>query len=116
MTHLLCHITTRSAWEQAQALGQYDHASLATEGFIHLSYPEQVLATAGRFFTDQTDLLLLWIARDQVSVEVKDDVVPGHGTFPHLYGVLNLAAVVQVSEFGVDAAGDFVLPIAPILG
>lgn len=115
MTNLLCHITTQYAWEQAQSVGQYAADSLITEGFIHLSHPEQVVTTAGRFFAGQTDLLLLWIAREQVSAEIKDEQVLGHGTFPHLYGVLNLAAVVQVSQFGMDAAGEFILPTAPSL-
>jgi uncharacterized protein (DUF952 family) len=35
----LLHITTRSAWEQAQSSGTYAPRSLEIEGFIHLSEP-----------------------------------------------------------------------------
>jgi uncharacterized protein (DUF952 family) len=39
----LLHITTRSAWQQAQSSGAYAAPSLETEGFIHLSEPHQVV-------------------------------------------------------------------------
>ncbi|MGB0561716.1 MAG: DUF952 domain-containing protein [Spirulinaceae cyanobacterium] len=109
----LCHITTTAAWQAAQAEGVYIASSLAQEGFIHCSYPEQVVATAARFFSDQTGLLLLWIRRSLLTAPLRDELVRDHGRFPHLYGPLNLDAIAQVSTFTADGQGKFTLPQPP---
>ena len=103
----LFHITERLSWERAQAEGFYQASSLQTEGFIHLSDPEQVIGTANRFYRGRTDLVLLEIERDRLNAVLRYDSVPGHGTFPHLYGPLNLDAVARVSEFLPEPDGHF---------
>ena len=113
MSPWICHITTQPAWQNAQQQGEYQPPSLTAEGFIHCSDPEQVVATAERFFQGQTGLLLLWIRRDRLSAPLQLDPVPSHGTFPHLYGPLNLAAVQLVSPLVADAQGKFTLPSPP---
>jgi uncharacterized protein (DUF952 family) len=35
------HITSKEAWQNAQAAGYYSHPSLETEGFIHCSEAHQ---------------------------------------------------------------------------
>ncbi|MEM8639668.1 MAG: DUF952 domain-containing protein [Cyanobacteria bacterium P01_G01_bin.54] len=113
MNPWICHITHPTAWQTAQQQGVYTHPSLTTEGFIHCSDPGQVVATAERFFTGQTGLVLLWIRGDRLTAPLKFESVPGHGTFPHLYGPLNLDAVDQVSPLVADGQGRFTLPPAP---
>jgi uncharacterized protein (DUF952 family) len=95
----LFHITEETTWQSAQSEGVYRAASLETEGFIHLSQPSQVKWVANQFYQNQTGLLLLEIDPDQLQSEVRYDKVSGHGTFPHLYGPLNLDAVIQVCPF-----------------
>ena len=107
----LFHITEKQSWAIAQSKGIYIAPSLATEGFIHLSDPEQVLGTANRFYQGQQDLLLLEIDRDRLQSRLQYDQVPGHGTFPHLYGSLNLDAVVQIRSLNPNSNGQFELPI-----
>ena len=88
---MLFHITTRAAWDAAGA--SYAPASLATEGFIHLSTEAQWPRSLARFFAGQTDLVLLVI--DPTSLDVRFE--PAHGElFPHLYGALPRTAVVEV--------------------
>ena len=96
---ILFHITEQTAWESAQRDGLYRAASLAAEGFIHLSKQEQVPEVAARFYAGQSGLVLLEIEGDRLQAELRYDEVPGHGTFPHLYGPLNLDAVKQVHPF-----------------
>ncbi|MEA5417612.1 DUF952 domain-containing protein [Spirulina sp. CCNP1310] len=103
------HITTRHAWEQAQELGYYDHESLQAEGFIHCSYLDQVILTANRFFNGQRGLVLLQIDGDRTHHPLQADTLPNEGTFPHLYGILNLDAVVQVFPFEPDGTGEFMI-------
>ena len=56
---IIYHITSRTAWEAAQAAGEYSPDSLKTEGFIHASTGEQVADTANRFYHGQKGLVLL---------------------------------------------------------
>lgn len=107
---LLVHIIDPETWAAAQASGAYGAESLATEGFIHLSQPQQIVWVANQFYKGQSGLMLLCIDPSQLTAELRYDEVPGHGTFPHLYGPMNLDAVTQVLPFGLDGDGKFVLP------
>ncbi|EKQ69032.1 hypothetical protein OsccyDRAFT_1639 [Leptolyngbyaceae cyanobacterium JSC-12] len=109
---LVFHITPRSHWQQAQPLGEYQATSLDSEGFIHCSTASQVVRVANLFYQGQTDLVLLCIDVDRVQPELRYDVVETGEQFPHIYGALNLDAVVQVVEFEPNADGWFELPAA----
>lgn len=106
----ILHITSKKAWLQARERGSYRHESLETEGFIHCSHPAQVIATANRFFCGQRELVLLEILPSLVRAEIKEESVPLHGDFPHIYGELNLDAVVRIINFEPNENGDFELP------
>jgi len=111
--NLILHITTREAWERGKAAGAYRADSLATEGFIHCSAPDQVLGPAQRFFADRDDLLLLLVDADRLRSEVRvERAFDVEQDFPHVYGPLDLDAVVDAVEFGRNEAGEFVLPAA----
>lgn len=75
-----------------------------------MSNREQVLGTANRFYQGQTGLVLLVLDAAQLTAPLRFDEVPDHGTFPHLYGPLNLDAVRAVVPFPPQADGSFVLP------
>ncbi|MGD1897292.1 MAG: DUF952 domain-containing protein [Phormidesmis sp.] len=107
---MIFHITDRAAWQRAQVAGAYCAPSLETEGFIHFSQEHQVIATANRFYRGQSGLVLLAVACDRLQSELRYDDVLAHGTFPHLYGPLNLDAVVAVHSFDAGPAGQFVMP------
>lgn len=94
---MLFHLTTRSAWEAAQRCGVYETPSLTTEGFIHLSTEAQWRTTLTRFFADQPDVVLLTLDETRFLAELRYEDSYGHGVFPHLYGPLNLDAIVSVA-------------------
>ena len=97
---MLLHLTTREEWDDAQAAGIYEPPSLAKEGFVHLSAPNQVLATAERHFAGVRGLVMLTIAAERLNAPLRYETVPEHGEmFPHLYGPLNLDAVTAVVDF-----------------
>ncbi len=109
----LYHIIEREAWQAAQAAGQYSPPSLDQEGFIHTSTLAQVVDTANRFYPGQTGLLLLAIAAEALRSTLQFDPVTTHGEeqrFPHIYGPLNLDAVVGVVAFPPGPDGIFTLP------
>jgi uncharacterized protein (DUF952 family) len=107
---ILFHITRRVDWDKAQQAGQYTAPSLHQEGFIHASTGDQVAGTANLFFKGQSGLVLLVIETELLESEVRFDAVQTHGPvqyFPHIYGPLNLAAVVNVLDFPPNPDGTF---------
>ena len=110
---LIYHITARADWEKAQELGAYTAPSLASEGFIHASTREQVVDTAGRYYQGVSGLVLLVIDTERLQPELRFDPVTlasGPTKFPHLYGPLNLNAVVDARPFEPQPDGTFVFP------
>jgi uncharacterized protein (DUF952 family) len=106
------HITTAAAWADARAAGAYSADSLATEGFIHFSTGEQLLWVAERFYRGHAGLLLLTVDTEQLTAELRfEEAEPGR-LFPHLYGPLNLDAVVATQPFAASPDGSFTLPPA----
>jgi uncharacterized protein (DUF952 family) len=107
---LLVRITERSGWEQAQSLGMF-LGELETDGFIHLSNPNQVVRVADAMYANEPNLILLLINRARVSGEIRDEDLSGLGEeFPHLYAALNLDAVTEILECPVRPDGTFTLP------
>jgi uncharacterized protein (DUF952 family) len=91
------HITPRTTWEESQANGEYRGDTLAGEGFIHCCTPEQVAGVYGRYFRGQSDLLVLRIDSGRLTSPLRWENPPGSDEmFPHLYGPLNLDAVIEV--------------------
>ncbi len=110
---IILHITRKADWEQARAAGAYRGDTLASEGFIHCSTPGQVIQVANFLFSGQRDLALLVIDRDRVQAPIRDENLEGgESLFPHIYGPLNLDAVVEVLDFPSGADGRFRLPKA----
>ena len=110
------HIATRADWAQALADGVYTRSSvdktLAEEGFIHASQASQVTRTANRYYRDVPgDLVLLVIDPGLVSAPVRYEDVPGAELpFPHIYGPLNVGAVLAAVPFAPGPDGMFGFP------
>ncbi len=93
----------------ARATGHYRADSLDDEGFIHLSRAHQVLPTAAAYFAGVPDLVVLVIDPTLLtallayeppaplpSASPKDN--SSGELYPHCYGPLDLAAIVDVME------------------
>lgn len=113
MTPIL-HIATKTGWNEAQLLGAYRSDNFDAEDFIHCSKSEQLIEVANSLFRGRTDLILLVIDRDKVTVPIKEedpgDLKPIGKRYPHIYGALNLDAVAEVKEFKPNPDGSFDLP------
>lgn len=96
---LIYHITTKAAWEDAQRIGEYASPALKEEGFIHCSEQEQVEYIKSKFYKGQKDLLLLAVNSELLKSQLVFEWSPSlEQTFPHVYGPLNLDAVVEVTQ------------------
>ena len=115
--HIL-HLASNNAWLAAVKLGVYHADSLSTEGFIHCSKPSQIVDVANTFYRGRSGLVLLVIDPAKLEVECKweppAEPEPTHARagdlFPHIYGPLNLNAVVKVLAFEPGTNGLFSLP------
>jgi len=103
---VIYHLTTREAWASAQAAGEYEAASLAEEGFIHCSEDEaQTLRVAGRLYSGVVGLQVLDVDVIRLKAEVKREPSRSGEIYPHIYGKINLDAVVRVRDLTPDADG-----------
>lgn len=107
---IILHITQKEQWERAKLDGIYRGDTLDSEGFIHCSQPTQVVKVANTFFYNQQGLVLLYIDSNKVSSEIRYEEVEEGEQFPHIYGALNVDAVIQVIDFEPGEDGFFELP------
>lgn len=58
---------------------------------------DQVLKVVNAFYRGVPDLVVLWIDPFKVKSEIRWETV-GEEAFPHIYGLLDIDAVVKVTE------------------
>jgi uncharacterized protein (DUF952 family) len=105
---VILHLATESAWTAAVDGGIYTADSLGTEGFIHCSAPRQVRWVANTRFRHRRDLVLLQIAVARLEAPLRyENLEGGSDLFPHVYGPLNLSAIVHTAPFLPDEEGAF---------
>jgi uncharacterized protein (DUF952 family) len=114
VTELIYHITSRTSWYAAQKSGAYSADSLTSEGFIHCSRMDQILRVANAYYANQHGLVILVIDPSLLKPEVRWEAGTDKADelFPHIYGPLNLEAVVRVLDFEPGLDGKFHLPQA----
>lgn len=110
MPRLAFRITPSSLWKQAQEAGEF-RGELETDGFIHLSWPHQVVGVANHLYREQADLLLLTVDTEALSEHVRNEDLYNLGeTYPHLYAALPVEAVLETIPFPPGPDGTFELP------
>jgi len=112
LNDFILHATSRTVWSAAQKSGTYAADSLAGQGFIHCSKASQILRVADIFYAGQHGLVLLVIDPARLASELRWEPGADQPTdlFPHIYGPINLDAVVRIFDFEPGADGKFHLP------
>ena len=101
---IIFHLTGHEAWTEAQDAGEYEAPSLAEEGFIHCSADEaQTLRVAERLYPGVSGLQVLDVDTDRLRAEVKREPSRSGEIYPHIYGKINLEAVVRVRDLEPDS-------------
>ena len=113
--HRIYHVTTPDVWTAAAARGAYRVSTrgrtLAEVGFIHCSYRHQVSRVADLLYPDAEELLLLVVEPSRLGAPLRvENLEGGDELFPHIYGPLELAAVVQTARMRRAEDGSFRLP------
>jgi len=98
------HIASAAEWARREQT--YAPSSFESDRFIHCSTAAQIEAVASRLFRGNADLLVLSIDPDRLQAPVRyENLEGGDEPFPHIYGPLNLDAVVTVRAMRVSEDG-----------
>lgn len=94
---IIYHIAEHEGEQLVSTGADYHCSSLETEGYIHCCLPAQLPGVIERYYRGVPDLFLLEIDSEKlISSLVFENTVGGEEQFPHVYGVINRAAVVDV--------------------
>ena len=98
---MIFHVTEPARWQRSLRDGAHTgstrDAELAEVGFIHCSTAAQWPGVVDRFYGGVPELVLLHIDESLLTSPVVHEAVgDGDETFPHVYGPIDLAAVVRV--------------------
>ena len=116
---MIYHITSRRAWREALQRGDYRAEGFEKEGFIHCSTGTQALPVADQYYPGQRGLIVLTIDPALLTSELKWEPpsggtppagVPVGESFPHVYGPINLNAVVKILDLGINPDGKHTVP------
>jgi uncharacterized protein (DUF952 family) len=108
--HLIYKICPAALWREAEQAGIFRGSEIdRRDNFIHFSTAAQVAETAAKHFAGQSDLLLISVDAGKLDDALKWEPSRGGALFPHLYGDLDLTAVIGVAPLllGPDGRHDF---------
>ncbi|MBI1297896.1 DUF952 domain-containing protein [bacterium] len=110
---MIYHMLPADYWNKQAEENPYQSETFGEEGFIHASgTPEQLLQVAQRFYkSEPVPYIIVCIDESQLDTELKWELSHAdEDTFPHIYGLLNREAVVDVVPFPRQEDGSFRLP------
>ncbi len=90
------HITEQSTWQEAKHNAFYEGDTLSVDGFIHCCLFEQIEDVLLNWFKGKHDVVILEIDPEILLSPVKyENLEGGLEMFPHVYGPINLDAVIN---------------------
>ncbi|MDX6207981.1 MAG: hypothetical protein QOF82_1392 [Frankiales bacterium] len=111
---MIFHVSSPEDWQAAQQTGDYRNSTrgrtLEDEGFIHCSRLDQVAGVLAAYYTGAGPLLLLSIEPSLLSSPWREDEVAPGVFYPHVYGPLDLPAVVAATPLAVAEDGSYIVP------
>ncbi len=81
----------------------YEHATLASEGFIHCSFDRQLDGVIERYYSGVDKVILLEIDSDKLTSEFVTEPSTGGEIYPHIYGPIDRDAIVGITERDLNA-------------
>ncbi|PTE07161.1 DUF952 domain-containing protein [Mesorhizobium helmanticense] len=106
MSQIIYKIVPEALWREAEGNRSFTGAPVdLADGFIHFSTAGQARETAAKHFAGQTGLLLIAIDASRLGEALRYEVSRGGALFPHLYGPLDLKAVLWVRPLPLGADG-----------
>jgi uncharacterized protein (DUF952 family) len=104
-------ICPASAWREAERQGVFKGSPVdLRDGFIHFSTASQVEETARKHFAGEAGLFLIAVDADALGDALRWEPSRNNELFPHLYGDLDLGAVVDVLSLRARSDGFHDIP------
>jgi len=108
---LIFHMCRRTEWDQALARGTYLGSSQdQADGFIHFSTTAQIVESARKHRAGQTDLVVLAVKAEVLGDALKWESSRSGALFPHLYGPLQVSAVLWARPLPLGDDGIHLMP------
>lgn len=95
---IIFHVVLPEVWASFEGRPSFRTPSLETEGFIHCSYESQLPGVIRRYYGDASELLILHIDTDKLRSKLVEEPSTGGEKYPHIYGRINVDAIVRVEE------------------
>lgn len=111
MADLVYKILRRAEWIAAQQSGVFAGSrDDERDGFVHLSAAHQVRGVCGRYFADESAVVLLTIEAARLGPALKWETSHKGEAYPHLYGPLPLALVKSIADIRRGEGGRLIFP------
>lgn len=105
---LIFHLVKKKDWKAQKKESRYHPETLDSEGFIHCSSGNDIEEVANRLFRGERRILLIVINTTLIEPELKYEQDEETGvSYPHIYGPLNLDAVIDKIELVPEEDGSF---------
>ena len=109
--NVIVHVTPGNYWENAKAKHYFLPESLKRNGYISCATEQQLADSAQFLYKDKLNQKILYIKQEKVTAQiVYEDIHETGQEFPHIYGALNVDAVIKVVDFKLSPSGQFDLP------
>lgn len=103
------HLVAPSEWHASDPRQPYVPVAFAADGFVHCTDGEdEVAATANRYYSEARELLVLSIERSKLTAPVRYE--DPRRIYPHVYGLIDRAAIVEVREMPRSSDGTWLPP------
>lgn len=105
---LIFHLVKKEDWKTQKKESRYHPETLDSDGFIHCSSGKYIEDIANSLFKGEKDVLLIIINTTLVEPELRyENAGNSDIKYPHIYGPLNLDAVVDKIELAHEEDGSF---------
>lgn len=92
------HIVLPEVWEKFKDKDFYEADSLASEGFIHCSFADQLEAVFERYYKRAERVLILTIEAEKLMSKLVEESSTNNEIYPHIYGKINIDSIVEIKE------------------
>jgi len=105
---LIFHLVKKKDWKEQKKEARYHPEVLDSKGFIPCSSGNNIEEIANRLFRGERRILLIVINTTLIEPELKyEQNMEGGVSYPHIYGPLNLDAVIDKIELVPEEDGSF---------
>lgn len=100
MIRTVYKILRSGEWDRFQSAGLFGGSpDDLRDGFIHLSFEDQVRGTVSKHFVDETDLVLLRLDPMKLGSSLRLEISRSGQEFPHLYRAMHRDDVMQIESW-----------------